>query len=401
MDDSRQEDLMPVTIRTTISALVVGALLAGTAARTTAQQRDAGRVRVDTLEGGRIVVSNPDSPLAGPQGAPTLVEVLRIGSLDDTCDAFGDVMSLAVDGDGRIYVADRQASEIRVFSPQGECLRTFGRSGEGPGEFSLLAGIAWQPPGFLWTIDSVAERFTVFDSLGTVLATHPLRLGPAAAHPWPMWVDGGGSLHFWVPGFDRIVRYGTGPGLDSLESVPEPDRIPTREAYTEQAAVGGSRISVQRGIPYLPHILWTMNPSGNMWQANSSSFAIHETTYGGDTLRIVRLDREAPRLEGRERDSIANAIGIAARRLPERKRAFEDIRTSPDGWVWIETEQGATRAWEVFDERGYYLGRVASPVPIEKKPFPVFGNGMVTGVTLDELDVPYVVQLRLRIVRGG
>ena len=381
------------------SAFVAAALLAVATVRADAQQRDDRRVRVDTLEGGRIVVSNPDSPQAGPEGVPTLVEVLRIGSLDDTCDAFGRIMSLAVDGDGRIYVADSQASEVRVFSPEGECVRTFGRSGEGPGEFSLLAGIVWQPPGFLWAIDSVRERFTVFDSLGTVLATHPMRLGPAAAHPWPMWVDGGGSLHFWIPGFDRIVRYGTGPGLDSLGSVPQPERMPTREAFTEQVAVGGSRISVQRGIPYLPRILWTMNSAGNMWLANSSAFAIHETTYGGDTLRTVRLDREAPRLEGRERDSIADALGIAARRLPERKRALEHIRTSPDGWVWIETEKGATRAWDVFDERGHYVGRVASPVPIEKKPFPVFGSGMVTGVTLDELDVPYVVQLR--IVRGG
>ncbi len=231
------------------SAFVAVALLAVATVRADAQELADQRMRVDTLEGGRIVVSNPDSPQAGPEGVPTLVEVLRIGSLDDTCDAFGRIMSLAVDGDGRIYVADSQASDIRLFSPEGECVRTFGRSGEGPGEFRLLAGIAWQPPGFLWTIDSVAERFTVFDSLGTVLATHPLRLGPAASHPWRMWVDGVGSLHFWLPGFDRTVKCGTGPGLDSLESVPEPESIPTREAYTEQAAVGGGRISVQRGIP--------------------------------------------------------------------------------------------------------------------------------------------------------
>ncbi|MDE2877044.1 MAG: hypothetical protein OXU69_11255 [Gemmatimonadota bacterium] len=64
---------MPVTIRTTISALVVGALLVGTAAATTAQQRDDVRVRVDTLEDGRIVISNPDLPQAGPEGVPTLV----------------------------------------------------------------------------------------------------------------------------------------------------------------------------------------------------------------------------------------------------------------------------------------------------------------------------------------
>ena len=202
-------DLMRTTVPTASLAIAVGTLLATTVVRADAQEHGGPRVRVDTLEGGRIVVSNPDLPLAGPEEAPTLVEVLRIGSLDDTCDAFGNVMALAVDEDGRIYVADSQAKDIRVFSPEGECARTFGRSGEGPGEFRLLAGIVWQPPGFLWTIDSVHERLTVFDSLGTVLATHPLRLGPAAAHPWPMWVDGGGSLHLWVPGFDSIVRYGT------------------------------------------------------------------------------------------------------------------------------------------------------------------------------------------------
>ena len=80
---------------------------------------------------------------------------------------------------------------------------------------------------------------------------------------------------------------------------------------------------------------------------------------------------------------------------PRAKSVVERIRSSPDGWLWIETDKGAIRAWDVFDERGYYMGRVASPVPIEKEPFPVFGRGTVTGVTRDELGVQYVVRLRL------
>lgn len=79
---------MKVTIRAAISAIAVGTLLATTTLRANAQERN-DRVRVDTLEGGRIVVSNPDSPQTSLQGAPTLVEVFRIGSLDDTCEAFG------------------------------------------------------------------------------------------------------------------------------------------------------------------------------------------------------------------------------------------------------------------------------------------------------------------------
>ncbi|MDE2877046.1 MAG: hypothetical protein OXQ93_16510, partial [Gemmatimonadota bacterium] len=123
---------MRTTVPTSSLAIAVGTLLVTTAGAADAQERGGARVRVDTLEGGRIVVSNPDFAQVGPEGVPTLVEVLRIGSLDDTCDAFGRIMSLAVDGDGRIYVDDSQANEIRVFSPEGECVRTFGRSGEGP-----------------------------------------------------------------------------------------------------------------------------------------------------------------------------------------------------------------------------------------------------------------------------
>ena len=387
---------MNVTSRTASSALVVGAVLAMAALRADAQERN---VRVDTLDSGRIVISNPDLPETAPQGAPTLVEVLRIGSLDDTCDALDRVISLAVDGDGLIYAADWRADEIQVFSPRGECVRTIGRSGEGPGEFGMLAGIVWQPPGYLWAMDAGENRLTVFDPLGTALATHRLQLGHAASLPWWMRVDADDRLHFWRPDLDNLLMYGPGPGLDSLGSFSVPQAPPTVTA-TEQVSRGGSTLFVRRSIPYSsPRVRWTVNQDGNVWLASTNEFALHETTYRGDTLRTVRLDRPPPRLEGQERDSVAAAAGIPARRLPAHKYALENIRTSPDGWVWVETEKGAIHAWEVFDERGYHVGRVASPVPIEKEPHPVFGSGMVTGVTHGEFDVPYIVQLR--IVRGG
>ena len=182
-------------------------------------------------------------------------------------------------------------------------------------------------------------------------------------------MDTEGHLHFWFPGFDHIVKYATGPGLDSLARVAEPT------------------------IPPDPRMSYRTEDSALPW--NSAGPGARPEAI----LEGVQLDREPPRLEGQERDSVAAAAGIPARRLPAHKYALQNIRSGPDGWVWVETERGPTRGWEVFDERGYYLGRVASPVPIEKQPAPFFGSGMVTGVTLGELDVPYVVQLR--IVRGG
>ena len=81
---------MRVTTRNAlVSAAVVGALVAVMVIEADVRERHDGLVRVDTLDEGRIVVSNPDSPPTDARATPTLVEVLRIGSLDGTCDAFG------------------------------------------------------------------------------------------------------------------------------------------------------------------------------------------------------------------------------------------------------------------------------------------------------------------------
>ena len=356
-------------------------------------------IRVDTLPGGRVVVSNPDLPgLAGVE-APTLVENLRIGSLDEICDSFGQAFSLAVDGSGRIHVADTQVNEIRVFSAQGECLETIGRSGEGPGEFSMLAGIAWQPSGFLWAMDAMHHRLTVFDPAGETLATQRFGSGRAASLPWLAWVDSARSLHLWHPGERAIVRYAPGPEIVPLDTLAVP-RIESDAPQRVRGVRGGdaqSRVITSAPTPHSPRIAWTVGNNGNLWLAHTSSFELHETTWSGDTIRTVRLERPPPRLEGRERDSLATARGIPARSLPEHKRILQRFSVGADGWIWVERGETPIRVWDVFDERGRYLGPVAPPVPIEDEPFPVFGDGTITAVTKDDLEVQYVV--RLRVVR--
>ena len=61
----------------------------------------------------------------------------------ETPDEFGRVSAVALGPDGTVFVADDANSEIRVFGLDGAHLRTFGRDGEGPGEFRSLYSIAW------------------------------------------------------------------------------------------------------------------------------------------------------------------------------------------------------------------------------------------------------------------
>ena len=70
--------------------------------------------------------------------------------------------------DGRIVVANTGTNELRVFGADGVHLATWGRDGEGPGEFTNLAGVA------SWPGDSVVawNRWTwvisVFDAEGVL-----------------------------------------------------------------------------------------------------------------------------------------------------------------------------------------------------------------------------------------
>ena len=88
-------------------------------------------------------------PVTNPRPAPPtrLDLVVSIGpkTLTETgsADEFGRVSSVALGPNQEVFVADRLNREIRAFGLDGTHLRTFGRMGEGPGEFQTLNSLAW------------------------------------------------------------------------------------------------------------------------------------------------------------------------------------------------------------------------------------------------------------------
>ena len=78
-----------------------------------------------------VELPGEDRPLT-----PDFEELYRVGSVSGAdWEQFGNVRRVGFDGAGRLYVFDSQADRVTVVGPDGEFLRAFGRSGEGPGEF--------------------------------------------------------------------------------------------------------------------------------------------------------------------------------------------------------------------------------------------------------------------------
>jgi len=73
---------------------------------------------------------------------------------------------VAVDGDGYVYVTDRQNHRVQKFTGDGEFVLKWGVEGSGDGEFRYPYGIAVDPDGNVYVADMGNNRVQKFDSDG-------------------------------------------------------------------------------------------------------------------------------------------------------------------------------------------------------------------------------------------
>ncbi|MYG80980.1 MAG: hypothetical protein F4187_04055, partial [Gemmatimonadetes bacterium] len=73
---------------------------------------------------------------------------------------FGYVADVARGPNGTIAAADGLLNSLSFFSADGELLATAGRTGEGPGEFSEIAGLVSTPEGRLFVFDRGLQRLS-------------------------------------------------------------------------------------------------------------------------------------------------------------------------------------------------------------------------------------------------
>jgi hypothetical protein len=81
------------------------------------------------------VIKNPDQPQKGKWNCNP-EKAWEMDAVGD--DVLGDVRYMKVDQTGNLYLAERIHSKFYVLDPEGKLIVSFGRRGEGPGEFKRL-----------------------------------------------------------------------------------------------------------------------------------------------------------------------------------------------------------------------------------------------------------------------
>ena len=393
--------------------------------------QDPQEVSVDTLEGGRIVVSNPAPARGGGRDEWRLVEELRLGQVDGTGpDVFGDVHDVAVDENGRIYVLDYGSKEVRVFGREGRHLRNMARDGEGPGEFrysgfSPKYRIVWQPPNRLWIADRYQQLS--FDSLGNELTRIGQPFGPGMPisgtamrdglrRGMIVAADGSGFIYQQVSVRDRTTSgdeivshsrtYGVRVPIHPEHPNPAPpgdsllldSRISTSTSQSRSSRDGNITIGGIVKVS-IPRRVWAFAGGETVWVANRAAYRFHEVTFAGDTVRTVELGNPPPSPPDDSDES-------------EFEPLMAGLDVSPEGWLWVlrhRDDPGDDPIWDLFDNCGRYRGEVSSSARIANvrfggetvDPIDVGAGGVVHAHARDALDVSYVLRLRLESAGGA
>ncbi len=372
----------------------------------------------ETLPNGATLIHYPDLPAIDSVG-PEVTEVhvdLQFGSVegDDLNYVFGDIRGIQAASDGTIYVLDNQAQEVRVFSPEGEYLRTIMRRGEGPGEILRSNGFILSGDTLLWVhewtkyvvigVDTYGEEVRRFDA--------PLRR----------------RGYFWDGAFDLRGRYWRSTSVcDDEELDPEPGLLTgscrrhyvsydlaieaidsvyigedTYRSFMARMPGGGRRFYT---IPFQSSRLTLVNPSGGFWDANKGSYRLTRTGEGGDTLLVIEAsmppipvtaeDRSAFIRAGVERSpEMRSAVEEVAALMPDFKPILEGFFVDDEERLWVRrsTPLGAPRFYDLLSGDGNYLGSIRLAFqPAPYSPLWV-QHGHIYAFVLDDLDVQYVVR---------
>ena len=361
-------------------------------------------VGILAAEGGR---SYPGSALQNKRPVPDPAQVkalifkeeLSIGVPEGDEDyMFGSSVIFNVDEQGFIYATDWESKQIKKFGPDGKHILTFGRAGQGPGEFQNPGGVRLAKDGTLYISENFGNKIIFFDRNGvyinqTILPADisDIWITPAGTYLGtqqiaPQYV-GQGPVETFIKIFDGTFK----PILElHRESFSFPDRSPS-------PAEGFAKIKNESLAR--PAALAVMGDEGRIYFGRSDRYAIHVLSpYGQRLLTIERTVKPLPYEQKdidfmlkEDAESMASFLKSESLkkeyqrliRFPESKPYFRALVPMEEGGLAVVVDiEGFAASWlDLFDKAGGFLGRVRASVPL---PNLMFKNGKAYALHKDD-----------------
>jgi len=374
---------------------------------------DVGRGSFTTRDSAGVVIVENHNPAwaSGAGWRVSSVALLSIGLAEgDSTHQLYQVTAAARLAPDTIVIVNAGTSEVRWYDADGHFIRSIGRQGAGPGEFSRMGpgSMCVLPERNLLIADPIQQRANVFTPAGEFVDV--IRLAGDAAFPSIQGCFADGSLLGW-------------------RSVGSPERVPGTIIQSQfvwsRLGADGERIADLASLPSSPQYLldqgdgtatyhtipFTVRPS-----AAAGPDRLYSAPGGPPLIETRRLDGSlemAIRWEPAERVKSAEVLEryrsytIDSQDRPDRRSQWSkffdlDLEAPEDvasvqtlkvddlGHVWAERYRlpwDSSAIWDVFTPEGRWLGGVGLPPGL--RPLHI-GGDFVLGVSRDELGVERV-----------
>jgi sugar lactone lactonase YvrE len=286
--------------------------------------------KIETEDGVRLV-HNENTGKWGKQPKISLEYIKNIGDLEseDENVLFYMPSDLAADSQGNVYILDSGNHRIQKFDPNGNFLASFGRQGQGPGDFQYPQSIDLDPGGNLYVSDSGNQKIQILKPDGSL--AEEIKMTEEAPGIVKLrngqMIMGQGSSVFSI----GMVR------MDQDQELPKLIKILNKEAEVQKEFCEPKNYKdflVNRlGNRYQ----FTVDKTGNVYVAFVYQNRIEKYSPEGELLwrsdRVLNYDVSAPKTKG-ERTGSGGRVSI---RMPEMNRVSSGIAVDVEGRVWVVT----------------------------------------------------------------
>ena len=300
-----------------------------------------------TTENGVIVVHNHKQPMYG-ENSLVLEEDLSIGEPATTGDyLFSSLRGLTADDSGNIYALDRKENKVFVFDSAGKHLRTFGRTGQGPGEFSLPLTIGLTGSGEI-IVEDTRRHLAVFTTEGKHLRNLPItKTGLARVS-----VDSQGNIlgivikrdkenpRYEIQKFDREMNL-----LFVLDSTPTPSA------------------DTQGLNPFRGSIYYTFDKDDSVVCGIPDRYEIKIYDTTGNLAKRITKEYDPVEITEEEKKEQAEQMPPEIKlSFPKYHNPIRWISTDDEGRIFVMTweriPEGEGYYHDVFDPEGRYIAKI-------------------------------------------
>ena len=336
-----------------------------------------GVARSSSIQDGR---SKKPDPTPAQIKAITFEEELSIGVVEgDENYMFGSSVIFNVDDQGNIFATDLEFKHVKKFGPDGKHLLTFGRAGQGPGEFRTPSGVRFAKDGTLYISEGFGNKIMFFDAKGVYLNQTIL-----PADIFDIWITPAGTYL----GNKQIAPQYVGQGpVENCIAIFDGRFQPIIELHKESFSFPDRSLSHTQAQAAItseflarPTAMAVMGEEGRIYFGRSDEYSIGVYAPEGRKLFTIARSIEAAPYGKKDIDfllkeyednmtSILQSESLVKEylrliRFPKFKPFFRALIPMEGGRLAVIADiEGATSTWlDFFDPEGRFLGRVKAPI---------------------------------------